>query len=82
VTTPNGVPFTQDSSGSEKVHAGLDIIKTLSKHYGLTLPVFCDDAERTTDFPEMNCQLIRLYVSREDANLRIEMKEKAHEQAA
>ena len=82
VTTPNGVPFTQDASGSEKVHAGLDIIKTLSKHYGLTLPVFCDDAERTTDFPEMNCQLIRLYVSREDANLRIEMKEKAHEQAA
>ena len=81
VTTPNGVPFTQDSSGSEKVHAGLDIIKTLSKHYGLTLPIFCDDAERTTDFPKMDSQMIRLYVSREDSTLRIEM-ENVHERAA
>jgi DNA repair exonuclease SbcCD ATPase subunit len=82
VTTPNGVPFTQDSSGSEKVHAGLDIIKTLSKHYGLTLPIFCDDAERTTDFPKMDSQMIRLYVSREDAILRIERNEENARAAA
>jgi hypothetical protein len=74
----NGVPYAGNLSNSERLRVGLDIINTLSEHYGIHPPVFCDNAESTTRFPEMKNQMIKLYVSEADKTLRIEM-ENEHE---
>lgn len=57
----NGVPY-QDANNAAKIQAGLDIIKTLSKHYDVYAPVFIDNRESVTDIPDMDCQVISLYV--------------------
>ena len=47
----NGVPYG-DLSRGQKAVAGLSIIKVLSDHYGISVPVFVDDAEGITlDLP-------------------------------
>ena len=47
----NGVPYS-DLSRGQKAIAGLSIIKVLSDHYGVSVPVFVDDAEGITlDLP-------------------------------
>lgn len=79
--TLNGVPYSGNLSNSERLRVGLDIISTLSEAYGQFLPVFADNAESTTQFPEMQSQMIRLYVSEPDKALRIEL-EAAHAKAA
>ncbi len=57
----NGVPYT-DANAAAKTQAGLDIIRTLSKHYDCYAPVFIDNRESVTEIPEMDCQVISLYV--------------------
>ncbi len=66
----NGVPHT-DMSFSEERRAGLDIIRTLSKHYKINCPVFLDNRESITEIPAMNCQVISLIVSEQDKTLRV-----------
>ena len=47
----HGVPYS-DLSRGQKAIAGLSIIKVLSDHYGISVPVFVDDAEGITlDLP-------------------------------
>jgi len=58
----NGVPFSYANSAG-KVHAGFDIINVLSKHYGITVPCFSDNAESICDFPKTEAQTIKLYVT-------------------
>ena len=70
-TTIHGVPYSGDASTSEKMLAGLDIIRTLGRHWGVNFPVFCDNMESTTSAPEMESQMIKLYVSKDDLTLRI-----------
>ena len=74
VCTPNGVPYGMDASQSERAIAGLDIIKTLSKHWGISLPIFIDSRESITKIPDMEAQAISLIVSPEDETLRVETK--------
>jgi DNA repair exonuclease SbcCD ATPase subunit len=69
-TLLDGVPFA-DANNAKKIQGGLDIIRTISKHYDIYAPVFIDNRESVTDIPEMDCQVISLYVSPEDATLRI-----------
>jgi DNA repair protein SbcC/Rad50 len=69
-TLYNGVPYS-DLNTAGKILAGLDIINALSKHYDVYCPIFLDNRESTTEIPEMDCQIINLYVSPEDKNLRI-----------
>lgn len=56
----------KDLSASTKIIAGLDIIKAFQKHFGISLPIFIDNSESITYFPEMNAQSIKLYVQEEN----------------
>lgn len=61
-----GVPYT-DLSNSEKIRAGLDVIRTFSKEWGMELPVFVDNREAITELPDMgDIQVISLIVSPSD----------------
>jgi len=68
----NGVPFSSLNAG-HRVVAGLDIITALQQIYGVTAPIFIDNAESVNDFniPEMEGQLILLKVS-ENSTLEVE----------
>lgn len=66
----DGVPFLGLNNGM-KVNVGIDIINALSRFYGVTVPLFVDNAEAVTRLENCNAQVIRLVVSEEDKELRI-----------
>ena len=70
--TVNGVPYSTLNSG-HRIVAGLDIIRSLSELYGVSCPIFVDNAESLNEFnvPDMDAQLILLSVS-EDKQLKVE----------
>lgn len=70
-TTLNGVPWSDLNTGGT-FNVGLDIINTLSEHYGFAPPIFVDNAEAVTKLIEVDAQLISLIVSAEDKTLRVE----------
>jgi len=74
-TTYNGVPYSNLNNGA-KVQIGLDIINTLSEHYGFAPVVFIDNAESVTNILPTKGQQIRLIVSGKDKKLRVELAEK------
>ena len=55
-----------------KINVGIDIINALSRHYGVTVPLFVDNAEGVTRLEESDTQVIRLVVSEHDKELRLE----------
>lgn len=67
----NGVPFAS-LNNAMRINVGLDIINTLSEHYGVRCPIFIDNGESVTDFIEVDAQIIKLIVSKSDAELRME----------
>lgn len=71
-TLVGGVPYSSGLNNAARIAVGLDVIKTLSAHYGVTAPVFLDNAEAITDIPAIDAQLIALYVSENDPSLRVE----------
>jgi DNA repair exonuclease SbcCD ATPase subunit len=66
----DGVPFMGLNNGM-KVNVGIDIINALSRHYGVTVPLFVDNAEAVTHLEACGAQVIRLVVSENDKELRI-----------
>lgn len=70
--TVNGVPYSTLNSG-HRIVAGLDIIRSLSELYGVSAPIFVDNAESLNEFnvPAVDAQLILLSVS-EDKQLKVE----------
>ena len=66
----DGVPFMGLNNGM-KVNVGIDIINALSRHYGVTVPLFVDNAEAVTRLEKCDAQVIRLVVSEKDKELRI-----------
>ncbi len=58
----SGVPFT-DVNSAGKIQAGIDIINTLSKHYGISAPIWIDNRESTNNIPSTTSQVINLIVS-------------------
>ena len=66
----DGVPFMGLNNGM-RVNVGIDIINALSRHYGVTVPLFVDNAEAVTRLEPCNSQVIRLVVSEDDKELRI-----------
>lgn len=68
--TYKGVPYS-DLNNASRVKIGIDIIETLSKHYGKHSVIILDNAEGVNDIPETVSQQIHLYVSR-DEQLRVE----------
>ena len=67
--TYNGIPYINLNSGA-KINVGIDIINTLSRAYGVTVPLFVDNAESVTNLEKSDCQIIRLVVSENDKKLR------------
>lgn len=67
--TVNGVPYSTLNSG-HRIVAGLDIIRSLSELYGVSVPIFVDNCEAVSsgNLPDMDSQMICLYVS-EDKEL-------------
>ena len=59
-------------NGTAKVNVGLDIIRTLSEHYGVQVPIFIDNAESFVKLEDAGTQMIRLVVSAQDKSLRME----------
>lgn len=66
----DGVPYIGLNNGM-KINVGIDIINTLSRHYGVTVPLFVDNAESVTCLEQSEAQVIRLVVSENDKELRI-----------
>ena len=69
--TMDGVPYRQ-LSNAEKCHAGMEIIRAISDRLHLHNPVFVDNREGITDIGEWDGQVINLFVSPEDKELRVE----------
>ena len=66
----NGVPYIGLNNGA-KINVGIDIINTLSRHYGVTVPLFVDNAESVTHLQMCGAQVIRWVVSENDKELRM-----------
>lgn len=69
--TYDGVPYMGLNNGMQ-INIGIDIINTLSRAYGVTVPLFVDNAESVTALEKTDCQVIRLVVSENDKELRLQ----------
>ena len=65
-----GVPYISVNNGM-KINLGIDIINTLSTAYGVRVPLFVDNAESVTQLETSANQIIRLVVSENDKELRV-----------
>jgi chromosome segregation ATPase len=62
VTLYNGVPYGAGLNTGAEINVGLDIIKTLSRHYGIKAPVWIDHKESVTKALDPETQTIMLTV--------------------
>ena len=60
----DGVPYGSANTAS-KVNAGLDIINTLCKFYGVCAPIFIDNRESVNNIIPVQSQIINLVVNRD-----------------
>lgn len=72
--TVNGVPYGSLNNG-HRIIAGLQIIKALQVLYGVSMPVWIDNAESINDFnlPTMDCQVICMKVT-ENREVKVEVE--------
>lgn len=61
--TVNGSDYHTNLNNAARINAGLDIINTLSKAYGIAAPIFIDNAEGVNKLFETESQMISLIVS-------------------
>jgi DNA repair exonuclease SbcCD ATPase subunit len=80
-TLYEGVPYSSGLNNAARINVGLDIINTLSEHYGFKAPIFVDNAEAVTKFIDVDSQVISLVVSEKDKQLRVELPEKLMKEA-
>lgn len=68
----DGINYS-DLNNGHRIVAGLDIIRSLSELYGVSVPIFVDNCEAVSsgNLPDMDSQMICLYVS-EDKQLKVE----------
>lgn len=64
IPTIGGVPYGAANTAS-KINAGLDIINTLCKFYGVCAPIFIDNRESVNEIVETESQIINLVVTRD-----------------
>lgn len=69
----DGVPFSNVNTAG-RINAGLSIIKTLSKHYGVQAPIFIDNRESINNIVDFGGQIINLKVNK-NKTLKIESEE-------
>ncbi len=78
-TTFKGVPYSSGLNNAAKINVGLDIINTLSDHYGFSAPIFIDNSEAVTKLIDTEAQTVSLIVSEIDKELRVESTENLQE---
>ena len=66
----DGIPYISVNNGM-KINLGIDIINTLSTAYGVRVPLFVDNAESVTNLEKCSSQIVRLVVSENDKELRV-----------
>ncbi|HBF6909075.1 TPA: AAA family ATPase [Clostridioides difficile] len=66
----DGVPFSNVNTAGQ-INGGLDIINTLSNHFGVKMPIFIDNRESVNTLIDIDSQVINLVVSN-DNPLKIE----------
>ena len=67
----NGSTF-EGTNNAMQINIGMDIIDTLSAYFGRRVPLFVDNAESVTHLQPIGSQVVRLVVSEQDKELRIE----------
>lgn len=72
--TVDGVNYS-DLNNAKKIQAGLDVIYALQQLYQIKAPIFIDNRESVTSIPENGTQIINMFVSKEDKELRIESRD-------
>ena len=77
----DGVPYPVANTAAQ-VWAGLEIIRVLQQHAGVSAPVFVDGTERVTHFPRMNHQAILLKVAQGVRPMRVEHAEEQKTEGA
>ncbi len=70
----DGVPYP-DMSFGQKIYATIDVINTLSDHYGVEVPLFLDHAESMTLPIEAESQVIKLYAQEGVKELVVEVEQ-------
>lgn len=70
--TYNGVPY-KDLNNAMRINVGLDVINTISEHYGVIAPIIIDNAESVNQIFDTEAQQIQMYVSK-DKKLTFEQK--------
>ncbi len=73
-TLYQGVPYSSALNNAAQINVGLDIINTLSEHYGFEPPIWIDNREAVTRLIPTRAQLISLIVSEPDKALRVEVE--------
>jgi len=61
-TLYDGVPFGYGLNTGAEINVGLDIVSTLSAHYGVRAPIFIDHAESVINILDTGLQTIKLAV--------------------
>lgn len=68
--TVNGVPYS-DVNTASRINAGIDVINVLSKHFGISAPVFIDNCESVHTLIKSESQIIKLIVSEQHKTLTV-----------
>jgi hypothetical protein len=63
----------KDASNSERIRANIEIACAMQRAENIYCTLFIDNCEATTWIPKTECQLICLYVSAQDKELRLEV---------
>jgi len=80
-TLYQGVPYNSALNNAARINVGLDIINTLSEHYGFEAPIWIDNREAVTRLIPVRAQVVSLIVSEKDKTLRVEIAEKKVKEA-
>lgn len=70
--TYNGIEYGTSLNTGARINCDLDIINTLSKEFGLSVPVFVDNTESVNDLHPINSQMVELRVTK-NKNLKVEV---------
>ncbi|MDT2635482.1 hypothetical protein P7D52_07875 [Enterococcus dongliensis] len=70
--TYQGIEYSSGLNNGARINCDLDIIRTLSREVGITMPVFVDNAESVNALQPIEGQMIELQVT-EDEKLKVEV---------
>lgn len=73
LTDANGTSYWSTNNAS-RIQGGMEVLAVAQRHYGIDFPVFIDNHESVIYTPAVSGQVISLYVSEQDKELRIVYK--------